>query len=260
VTVTLDVLVSISSGGGSDGGSGSDGGDSAGDNSGSGDDDSDDGGSGHKDISEPGVNVSPDSGRDSDKSSDSGQATSRSEGVEESDEAAKSESSGDESGMDHFAYLLTNAGEMIAQPRASDFNRADNATGRIDRTLTTLWQGTSVVMNPFDALVASDFFALKRHSPVEHTETATVTPELADKIIVGSSAIVTSSLSVGYVIWILRGGSLLTAFVSAMPAWQAFDPLPILQSFEKEKQEDDESLLSLATHGSRKAAKATAGS
>jgi len=39
----------------------------------------------------------------------------------------------------------------------------------------------------------------------------------------------------------------LTAFVSAMPAWQAFDPLPILQSFEKEELEEDESLLSLAT-------------
>ena len=70
---------------------------------------------------------------------------------------------------------------------------------------------------------------------------------MTETIVIGSTAVVSTSLSVGYVIWIIRGGSLLSAFMSAMPAWQNFDPLPILQSFEKEKHEDDESLLGIVT-------------
>ena len=64
---------------------------------------------------------------------------------------------------------------------------------------------------------------------------------------VGSTAVVTTSLSVGYVIWVLRGGSLLTAFMSSLPAWHAFDPLAVLQSFERRKDKDDDSLLTLVT-------------
>ena len=36
------------------------------------------------------------------------------------------------------------------------------------------------------------------------------------------------ALSVGFVAWILRGGSLLASFLVSMPAWRHFDPLPVL--------------------------------
>jgi hypothetical protein len=58
-------------------------------------------------------------------------------------------------------------------------------------------------------------------------------------------------LSVGYVIWILRGGTILTTFVSALPAWQSFDPLPILQSVNRKDEADNDSLLSIATRRTR---------
>jgi hypothetical protein len=38
------------------------------------------------------------------------------------------------------------------------------------------------------------------------------------------------TLSVGFVAWILRGGSLLASFLVSMPAWRHFDPLPVLSS------------------------------
>ena len=44
----------------------------------------------------------------------------------------------------------------------------------------------------------------------------------------GGSAAVVGSLSVGYVFWLLRGGMLLTSLLTAMPAWYAFDPMPVL--------------------------------
>ena len=39
---------------------------------------------------------------------------------------------------------------------------------------------------------------------------------------------VSASLSVGYVVWLLRGGVLMGSMLSALPAWQMIDPLPIL--------------------------------
>ena len=64
----------------------------------------------------------------------------------------------------------------------------------------------------------------------------------SEQLIVGSTAVFTSTLSVGYVIWVLRSGSILASLLSTLPSWMAFDPLPILNSFEEE-DDTGESLL-----------------
>ncbi len=64
-----------------------------------------------------------------------------------------------------------------------------------------------------------------------------------DQTVVGSTAAVSSGLSVGYVAWLLRGGVLLSTVLSSMPAWNLVDPLPILASTRKTgSDEDDDSL------------------
>jgi hypothetical protein len=68
--------------------------------------------------------------------------------------------------------------------------------------------------------------------------------------VVGSSAVVTTGLSVGYVVWLARGGMLLASLLSSMPAWRAIDPLPVLASFRDDDEDaDDESLDSLVKKG-----------
>jgi hypothetical protein len=69
--------------------------------------------------------------------------------------------------------------------------------------------------------------------------------------VVGSSAVVTTGLSVGYVVWLARGGMLLASLLSSMPAWRAIDPLPVLASFRDNDEDDadDESLDSLVRKG-----------
>ena len=69
--------------------------------------------------------------------------------------------------------------------------------------------------------------------------------------VVGSSTIVSTGLSVGYVVWLARGGMLVASLLSTMPAWRAIDPLPVLASFrdKDEDSEDDESLDSLVRKG-----------
>jgi hypothetical protein len=61
-------------------------------------------------------------------------------------------------------------------------------------------------------------------------------------------SIASGSLAVGYVLWIIRGGYLLSSLLSTMPAWRFVDPLPILNYMEEEggtDGDDDESLEEL---------------
>jgi len=44
----------------------------------------------------------------------------------------------------------------------------------------------------------------------------------------GGSAGVTTGLSIGYLIWLIRGGTLMGSVLSSLPAWRFVDPLPVL--------------------------------
>ncbi len=73
--------------------------------------------------------------------------------------------------------------------------------------------------------------------------------DLSDKIVVGSSATVTTGLSIGYVLWMIRGSVLLSTILSSLPAWRLIDPLPVISGVLSE-EEDDESLESIIEDGS----------
>ncbi|MBC7728625.1 MAG: putative Ig domain-containing protein, partial [Microbacteriaceae bacterium] len=64
---------------------------------------------------------------------------------------------------------------------------------------------------------------------------------------VASGIAVTGGLSIGYVVWLVRGGVLLSSMLSALPAWQILDPLPVLAAAKRggpngknEPSDDDE--------------------
>ena len=63
------------------------------------------------------------------------------------------------------------------------------------------------------------------------------------KTLVGSAIAVSSSLTAGYVIWLLRSGILFSSVLSSMPAWRILDPLPILARTGDEDDPDDEESL-----------------
>lgn len=75
---------------------------------------------------------------------------------------------------------------------------------------------------------------------------------LSTSLILGSTTTVSSTLSAGYVLWLLRGGSIWGGMVSLVGTWSTIDPLPILESAaaasDKEK-EDQETLESLIASG-----------
>jgi VCBS repeat-containing protein len=61
-----------------------------------------------------------------------------------------------------------------------------------------------------------------------------------DKTTVASSLVVSTGLSVGYVLWLVRGGVLLSSLLSTLPAWRLIDPLPILGYLDRSKRGSDE--------------------
>jgi hypothetical protein len=48
-----------------------------------------------------------------------------------------------------------------------------------------------------------------------------------------SATLVSSGLSIGYVVWLLRGGLLLSGLLAQLPAWRAVDPLMVLDMNDK---------------------------
>jgi hypothetical protein len=80
--------------------------------------------------------------------------------------------------------------------------------------------------------------------------------ELRDAIVASSMA-VTTSLSIGYVVWVLRGGVLLTGLLASMPAWRSIDPLPVLARVDARGRDDtgeDDSLRGLLRSAAARAA------
>ncbi|WP_339672695.1 DUF4347 domain-containing protein [Dasania marina] len=67
--------------------------------------------------------------------------------------------------------------------------------------------------------------------------------------ILGGTVTATAGLSVGYVVWLIRSGVLLSSALSALPAWRFIDPLPILsQGKSGLAGGDDESLESIVAN------------
>jgi len=63
--------------------------------------------------------------------------------------------------------------------------------------------------------------------------------------LIGRSFTISSGLSVGYLLWLIRGGTLMGSVLSSLPAWRLVDPLPVLGSLGEDLDGDDESLESL---------------
>ncbi len=70
---------------------------------------------------------------------------------------------------------------------------------------------------------------------------------------VGTVTVVTTTLTVGYMLWTLRGGYLVASLLSSLPAWTTIDPLPILETVQlgnalsQQGEENDQSLESIVT-------------
>lgn len=66
-----------------------------------------------------------------------------------------------------------------------------------------------------------------------------------DRSTAGAAMVFTGTLSAGYVLWLVRGGVLISSLLSSMPAWRVIDPLPVLARSRRKDEEEDDSLESM---------------
>ena len=65
-----------------------------------------------------------------------------------------------------------------------------------------------------------------------------------EQTVIRSTVALGTGLSVGYVVWLLRGGLLLTSLLSSLPAWHIIDPWPVLSRFKRSEEEQEEETAS----------------
>ena len=72
--------------------------------------------------------------------------------------------------------------------------------------------------------------------------------DLTGELVFEVPALAGVSLTVGYVVWMLRGGLLISSLLAQMPMWSIVDPLTVLDSLDQ-TDPDDESIGSLVEQG-----------
>ncbi len=103
------------------------------------------------------------------------------------------------------------------------------AAGPTTSLLTQQELGAALRLPSFERELDSAREALKEQFDLDRTTTLSV-------------AGVSFGVSVVYVLWLVRGGVLLSSYLSALPAWRLLDPLPILSRVSEEEDEDDDAL------------------
>ena len=65
------------------------------------------------------------------------------------------------------------------------------------------------------------------------------TANRTDHQFVASAAIAVTTLSSGFIFWLLRGGLLLSSLMMSLPAWASLDPLPILAYRNRKNRKEE---------------------
>ena len=59
---------------------------------------------------------------------------------------------------------------------------------------------------------------------------------------IGSVGTIVSGFTVGYVLWIVRSGFLLSSVLASLPSWTMFDPMVVLSGTGSDDTSEEESL------------------
>jgi len=144
---------------------------------------------------------------------------------------------------------LNQAPAPVAAPARSSADRASQAAVAMLAVAATPEAAKAVLAADLSAAQAQTEARIERASAAARSETLSRSlDEMRDSVkaseemehrIVGSSVAVGTGFSVGYVIWLLRGGVLATSLLSSLPAWRFVDPLPVLARMRQGDDEDD---------------------
>jgi len=104
----------------------------------------------------------------------------------------------------------------------------------------------NVQISDLEAVVRSDVFSKSLAQLGDSLDEALNEQDVASQLSVASVAGIVVGVSTGLLSQVLRAGALLASFMSVVPLWRQFDPLPILSAFDAAASEvdgDDEQKL-----------------
>lgn len=95
---------------------------------------------------------------------------------------------------------------------------------------------TTVLAAPLPVV---DLKAKKWVGELDDIRDAVATKLRSDRKLAALATATTTTVSIGYVLWLLRGGLLVASVLSSLPAWSALDPLPILSSHSRKRAQSN---------------------
>ena len=144
-----------------------------------------------------------------------------------------------------------------------EFKRPVYAEAENGSELTLVWHGLANETNhgSIQSLIARGFAALDDEffktdgwfwRELDRNSHQLETNAMLPEILLGTSAALTSGVSVGFLVWIIKGGQISAMVLANLPAWRWIDPLPILNSISNLEEEGD-SLESIIENGNEEA-------
>jgi hypothetical protein len=143
------------------------------------------------------------------------------------------------------------ANETVILVATNTYSGEFGARSHIARQSALGWDGNDNSDTPENA--ASDSDVVQREYGTLWNELDALAEDVREDVesrqtfesfVVGTTAVSVTGLTVGYVLWLIRGGTLLASLISSLPAWCAFDPLPVLDNFDasEDRRRDKEDI------------------
>jgi hypothetical protein len=108
-----------------------------------------------------------------------------------------------------------------------------------DRTVDPFWKEPQRHVSDAEAMISNESIQRALDGLKRQLEESARPDELKEKLMVGMASGIGSSFFVGYVIWALRGTSLLASALASLPLWRCFDPLPVLWTPKRRRRKRD---------------------
>lgn len=140
------------------------------------------------------------------------------------------------------------------EPVTGDFDDKIVKHNSTESRQADVFEGTSAEISAETIDLNTLFFAGDDYSTERSKRIADVLDRNRDSLdalveqkvlVVSGTVTITAGVSIGYLVLLARGGLLLGSVMSSMPAWRFLDPVPVLQNFSEDEDEDAESLQTL---------------
>jgi hypothetical protein len=109
----------------------------------------------------------------------------------------------------------------------------------IDQIADPFWKEPQRHVSDAEAMISNESIQRELDGLKQQLEESARADELKEKLMVGMASGIGSSFFVGYVIWALRGTSLLASALASLPLWRCFDPLPVLWTPKRRRRKRD---------------------